>query len=636
MVVHKRGGERQKKTLFPADEIANQISSCIERDLSQVPLFDRTCNSVLLSELRTRQIAGTLKRYQRFADYDRSALNDRAFEGFTDVNNRMSLVNDKLRTDSFWDQPVLSSKGGKTNYTYRDIRTTVQYLLQQVLGTFWWDEFHTVCKHGSGSTLGVSFEDTSVDKKFMYPLTCTSEARSLFEIHTRRNTALRDAVEILNGNLAYGEKYDIVDASRATTVDKTSSKRRMIAIEPTLNMFFQQGLMTLIYARLLDIGLDLGTLPQRHRDIARASSITRRYGTIDLAQASDSVAYELIRQFFPPGWFRVLNMVRTPSMEIGGVKTTLHMFSTMGNATTFPLETLVFWAIACACHHIQREDPGHLVSHSVKRAISVFGDDCIVPTESCDLFVTVITNFGFQVNEEKTFIDPDQSFRESCGGDYFHGFDVRPYSFRAPRSQSISELEPWLYTILNNILPTYTKYFGYYQSVLAMSLGELMVTLFTRYKLKFKLVPEDFPDDAGFRCKATSVTSAEPSLELVSLLATQLGFVISPILRSESGVLDFAYVRFAYRKSKPRNEFIRYAVSLYKMTESELEIEPLSPRQEVNSSLRLALLSWAKLIDDVGDLSDIALFLKDRYKLRRSPIRKKGGYVVARTTSRFY
>lgn len=628
-MMQERTSEKSKKKLFPADGIATDISSCIQRDLAQVPMFDRTRGSDYHDRLRSIQTSATLKRYQRFDGYDRASLEQQAFSTFTEVNQRMGEVNSRLKDPSFWETPVSVVKG--RTYTLHSVRLMSQYLLKHVLGTFWPGELHAMCKHGNGSTIGASYEDTSADRKFSYPMSCTREVKRLFEVHIRYNTTLYRAIEFLNSDIAYGERYEIVDASRGTTVDKTSSKRRMIAVEPTLNMFFQQGLMLLMYARLKDVGLDLESLPQRHRDLAREASIHRTYGTIDFSQASDSVAYELVRQLIPPDWFEYLDMVRTPSMELGGVTHSLNMFSTMGNATTFPLETLVFWAIACSCHHITRGDPGHLISHKVKRLNSVFGDDCIVPTESCRLFIEVVKFFGFRVNEDKTFIDPEQSFRESCGGDYYHGHDVRPYSFKAPRSQRMNDLEPWLYTILNNIIPIYIKYFGYYQSALTMELGSYMQRLFSEYKLKIKLVPEDFPDDAGLRCSLLP-SGSRPRLSHVVDLLTHMGFNISPIYRSESGLLDFSYIRFSYPKERKRNEFIRYAIKLYSMAERS-DVESTRSAQDRLAVHPLLLKAWLYQQSFLGEEGETEVF---RFGLRRSPLRRKGGYVVSRTTSRFY
>jgi hypothetical protein len=617
----------KEKKLFPADQFATEIASCIERDLSKVPLFDRTFGSDILYQLRSRQISDTLKRYQKFDGYDRDALESNCFDNFKIINDRMGVFNDLLSNPIYWDYPLAF---GATN-TLSRVRTIAQFLLKQVLGPFWWDELHLHVKHGSGSTIGASYEDTSVDKKFTYPLSCTRDVESLFECHIRSNTTLERAVTKLNSNVAYGDKYDIVEASRGTTVDKTSSKRRMIAVEPTLNMFFQQGLMTMMYARLKDVGLDLESLPQRHRDLARSGSVTRKWGTIDFSAASDSVSFELIRQLMPPDWFYALNLVRTPFMELDGEIHRLNMFSTMGNATTFPLETLLFWAIGCACHHIKTRKLGNLVEPKTKRLVSVFGDDCVLPTDSCDFFIETIKLFGFKVNEEKSFIDPNHAFRESCGGDYYQGIDVRPYAFKAPHSQRLSALEPWLYTILNNILPIYTRYFGYYESVLTMELGSYIFNLFREYKLKFKLVPHDFPDDGGLRCCLTS-HDVRPRLDrTVSLLQT-MGVSLSPILRGELGNYEFAYVKFSYPKDKKRFEDIKYAMWLYSTHDNDPEQDPVTRERKCLSHPHI-LLRWLDSVRFLGlpDRRQEFKFLRSR-----TPVRKKGGYVVSRTIGSFY
>jgi hypothetical protein len=82
----------------------------------------------------------------------------------------------------------------------------------------------------------------------------------------------------------------------------------------------------------------------------------------------------------------------------------------MGNGFTFELESLIFFAIAsCSC------DAG---------IVSVYGDDIIVPSQYATDVMKNLEMCGFSLNWDKSFIDGP--FRESCGGDYFEGFDIRP------------------------------------------------------------------------------------------------------------------------------------------------------------------------------------------------------------------
>jgi len=59
--------------------------------------------------------------------------------------------------------------------------------------------------------------------------------------------------------------------------------------------------------------------------------------------------------------------------------------------------------------------------------------------------VAVLKYSGFSLNQEKTFSGSDR-FRESCGGDYFDGHDVRPYYIK----ESVND--PWL------LIPTYNGF----------------------------------------------------------------------------------------------------------------------------------------------------------------------------------
>jgi hypothetical protein len=53
----------------------------------------------------------------------------------------------------------------------------------------------------------------------------------------------------------------------------------------------------------------------------------------------------------------------------------------------------------------------------------VFGDDIIVRKDAYDFVTAALELFGFRVNGDKSF--NTGNFRESCGGDYYHGFDIR-------------------------------------------------------------------------------------------------------------------------------------------------------------------------------------------------------------------
>jgi hypothetical protein len=395
------------------------------------------------------------------------------------------------------------------------------------------------------------------------------------------------AVRSLNGQSGeIREMFDIVDASRATTVDKTNDKRRMIAIEPTVNMFFQQALMNIMYNRLKDVGLDVESLPSRHQDLALQGSISGALSTIDFSSASDCVSIAVLRYLLPPKWFRYLDAVRCPRMEILGETVDLHMISTMGNAGTFPLETLVFWSIGVASvmYH-NRTNPFSLLSLPEERGmVSVFGDDCILPTLAAKTFMSNAVELGFVVNEEKSFFDIGPGFRESCGGDYLRGTNVRPLSIKAPTSNRRSALEPWLYVILNGVIKKYISYFGPLQYVYEKALLEYLFGLFRKHNLKIKIVPMDFPDDSGLKTRDWRRIRACYNVSFDTVAVTDQGWS------------SFRYCRFVYRDKRARDDFLRYVGWLQRPITSKWWSPPRALR---------------------------TLF----------PIRRRGGYVVARAIS---
>ncbi len=217
-----------------------------------------------------------------------------------------------------------------------------------------------------------------------------------------------------------------VRGNRYLTVPKTVLTDRSIAVEPSINVFYQLGFGTAIRRRLKNrAGWDLDCAQDIHRREARKSSVTREFSTLDLSNASDTVATELVRLLLPPKWFEELSALRSPFTLVDGHWHRLEKFSSMGNGFTFELETLIFAAL---CATVLREN-GHqgILGHDV----FVFGDDIIIPSDVTREVVAVLNYCGFSLNKEKSFSGPEP-FRESCGGDFFEGADVRPYSIKEP------------------------------------------------------------------------------------------------------------------------------------------------------------------------------------------------------------
>jgi hypothetical protein len=122
---------------------------------------------------------------------------------------------------------------------------------------------------------------------------------------------------------------------------------------------------------------------------------------------------------------------------MANVRGDIHCYAPMGNATTFPVQSLVFWAICVAS--LQRQgfhQPG---------AAFVFGDDIIIPSKQTPGVIEDLESFGLLVNRTKSFWRG--AFRESCGVDAFNGVNTTPIRWKTTIDadhteglQSLSEL----------------------------------------------------------------------------------------------------------------------------------------------------------------------------------------------------
>lgn len=215
-----------------------------------------------------------------------------------------------------------------------------------------------------------------------------------------------------------------VRGNRYLTVPKTGLIDRSIAVEPAVNVFYQLGLGTSIRRRLkTNTGWDLDRAQDIHRAVARRSSVTREFATLDLSNASDTVSLELVRLLLPARWFEELLALRSPFTQVNGAWYKLEKFSSMGNGFTFELETLIFAAL-CS---VLLEESGR--SGRLGEDLFVFGDDIIIPDDMSRSVEAMLKFCGFSLNTEKSF-SGSVMFRESCGGDYFNGHDVRPFHIK--------------------------------------------------------------------------------------------------------------------------------------------------------------------------------------------------------------
>jgi len=206
------------------------------------------------------------------------------------------------------------------------------------------------------------------------------------------------------------------------TVPKDGTKDRGCAKEASIAVALQLDVGAFLKAVLRRNGIDLKEGQEKHRQLAREASLTGRFATIDLSNASDTLCKNLVKLLLPTDWHLLLSSLRAPFTRVDGTWVTLEKFSSMGNGFTFELETLIFYTLAETCMEL---------SGQPYDATWCYGDDLIVPSCVSGDVLAALKFFGFSPNVNKTF--DSGFFRESCGGDYFRGDDVRAvYLDKAP------------------------------------------------------------------------------------------------------------------------------------------------------------------------------------------------------------
>jgi hypothetical protein len=288
---------------------------------------------------------------------------------------------------------------------------------------------------GPGASTNVVGRVASFRSKLAAPMQCSESLASTVGEFLEEFPLWCDAVATKHSDECWVVPVQVRPA-RLGFVPKTSKTDRTICVEPSLNALGQKGIGTYMKRRLGLFGVNLFDQSINQR-LALQGSIHGDLATVDLSSASDTVSYALVMSLLPLDWFSLLDRFRSESVEVEGVVMDLEKFSSMGNAYTFELESLLFYALALAvCDSLDLLggpifDNGRLQKRAEN--VSIYGDDIIVPVSAIDLLYEVLKWCGFKVNTEKSY--HHGLFRESCGADWFNGFDVRPWYLKKEISE---------------------------------------------------------------------------------------------------------------------------------------------------------------------------------------------------------
>ncbi len=224
--------------------------------------------------------------------------------------------------------------------------------------------------------------------------------------------------------------------SKLISVPKTLTTPRLIASEPTSHQWCQQIIKDYFYRRTRDtfISRFISFEDQtKNGRLALRASLEQSHATIDLSSASDRVSCWHVERLFRrlPCLLGALQSCRTSWIQQSLCRDfpryqPVRKYSTMGNATIFPVQSLFFLSVALGCVAYAKNlkvTPGEL-RRLGDMQVRVFGDDIIVPEDCAVLVADTLTTLGLKVNANKTFLAG--KFKESCGVDAYGGHVVTP------------------------------------------------------------------------------------------------------------------------------------------------------------------------------------------------------------------
>jgi hypothetical protein len=217
--------------------------------------------------------------------------------------------------------------------------------------------------------------------------------------------------------------------AKVVLVPKDSRGPRLISCEPLEVQWIQQGIMQVMVDEIEGHFLTRGRVNFRDQTInGRAALLASKTGeqvTLDMNDASDRVSLDLVKALFcGTQLLGALTASRsTGTLLPDGRRITLKKFAPMGSACCFPVEALVFWALAVASIQLTNGMRWHQIPN-----VLVYGDDVICDRADYPVVMTQLERFHLKWNSSKCCTHG--SFRESCGVDDYKGTIVTPIRLR--------------------------------------------------------------------------------------------------------------------------------------------------------------------------------------------------------------
>lgn len=394
------------------------------------------------------------------------------------------------------------------------------------------------CKWGPGASLDVSRREADPGTKMSkLPISVTRDAAPYL---ARRISGDPHWFMALTGLMPEGPFsivpracFEYARGNAMVLVEKNAKTKRVISKEPTGNSFLQFGPHEYIRERLRRRGIRLDDQSINQR--AAAMAYAKGWATLDLSAASDTISRELVYDLLPLEWALFLDRLRSPETRLpDGTWVRLEKFASMGNAFTFELETLIFWAICSSVETFQEGDE-----------LCVYGDDIVIEGTAAAEAVWALHAVGFTVNSEKSHLSGP--FHESCGEHYYYGVNVTPaYQKEAPRGapHEVIRLHNRIVRLRNRLLAE-----GLTPPTFKPALRR--ITQWYPPKWPFPRIPEGCDEDGGFLRSSTEI----PFCPSNGYRCVVLDYVPSKRRTHDAGLLAYKIRRPQFRTAYGTSEW---------------------------------------------------------------------------------
>lgn len=356
-----------------------------------------------------------------------------AWSLFLEANTKCKTQNGKVKNNeiSYLTDQVLQ-------LAYKDIERCFWHVLESEESPFVWgktDCLIPVKGFSTGPGSCCNSEGVSVLEKY------SQVWRTSTEIGKRYLQVLRKISKPIHDLPNFAVELSAL--VKAFFADKRYDVSRMIVPQNNGDLLLQYPAGNCLEQMLKCMLIDIAGQQAVNRDLARRGSLhdnldlfdhglnRRKWRpcTIDLSSASDIVGYELVKSLCPTPLFNYMWMCRAGVLSYEKKKTglaveenvSLESMATMGNGYCFPLQTVVFASIVRAVY-FQLGIP--LVDKDGCATYSVYGDDIIVDVTAYEYVLATLIDLEMVPNKKKSF--GRLLFRESCGGDFYNGYNVRP------------------------------------------------------------------------------------------------------------------------------------------------------------------------------------------------------------------